>query len=30
LSVTILHDETSLAFFDGPGRREAAGSHGRK
>ena len=27
LSVTILHDETSLAFFDGPGRREAALGH---
>jgi hypothetical protein len=24
LFVTILHDETSLAFFDRPGRREAA------
>src|SRR5690348_2282516 len=27
LSVTILHDETGLAFFDRPGRREAAGCH---
>jgi hypothetical protein len=25
LSVTILHDETRLPFFDGPGQREAAG-----
>jgi len=27
LSVTILHDETRLPFFDRPGRREAAGGH---
>jgi len=27
LPVVVLHDEIGFAFFNGPGRREAAGCH---